>query len=340
MGPYPPVLPGPIDFFRIELRNWWVTKFHAMQQHDYRYTYHDLLSGNLSLATEVFTRVGGFDPAFRGCGGEDYEFGMRLIKADVPFRFVPDALAHHHETSDIDRSLCRRRQEGYADVMIGRRHPELRMALPLAHFEAPCARLGRFLRTLAFRYPTAGDALVTWIRPLLDRLERARLRHGWHRLYRHLRNYWYWRGVVDELGTRRALAGFLQGTPIDSTEGSHEIELDLYEGLEVAERRLDAQRPTSARIRYGRQPVGRIPPQPGAERLRGVHLRRILATELPSQILLGVTMETATNAATRAGQLLPASDTHHPDDDCLPSGFGPLPPDWRQAVRERDQSWQ
>jgi hypothetical protein len=58
--------------------------------------------------------------------------------------------------------------------------------------------------------------------------------------------------------------------------------------LEAAERRLDQERPDGAQIRLGPRTVGRIPPQPGAERLRGVHLRHILATDLAWPLLVAL----------------------------------------------------
>ena len=39
------------------------------------------------------------------CGGEDYEFGLRLLKADVSFVLADDAVGYHyeHETNNLDR---------------------------------------------------------------------------------------------------------------------------------------------------------------------------------------------------------------------------------------------
>jgi GT2 family glycosyltransferase len=304
IGPYLPVYEEPLDFYRMELRAWWNDLFRAMRQPGHRYTYRDLVSGNLSLEAELFARIGGFDPAFRSCGGEDYEFGVRLIKANVPFGFAAGALAYHHETCDLDRSFRRRRQEGYADVLIGQRHPELRLVFLLARFEAPRSRLSRTLRALAFWWPTTGDALAARICPVLDLLQRARLRGRWRRLHNQLRDYWYWRGVAEELGSRRALSAFLQDASSRADEDGHEIEIDLREGLDAAERRLDEERPAGVRIRYGQQPVGRISPQSGAERLRGVHLRRILATDLAAPLLIGLAVEGAISSTTGAEQLL------------------------------------
>lgn len=310
IGPYPPVLQGRADFINIFMRTWSETKFLAMRQPSHRYTYRDLLSGNLSLEAELFTRLGGFDPAFRSCGGEDYEFGVRLIKAGVPFTFASDALCYHynHETTDLDRLFERMRREGHSDVLIGLRHPELRPTLPIAHIEAYCASLRYIMRTLAltlaFRLPKAGDLLAIPLRRVLDLLERIRLRGPWLWLCRGLRGYWYCRGVVEELGTPKALNGFLRNNPNCANIDATESEIDLHDGLEVAEKRLDEERPAGVRIRYRQQSVGRIPPQPGAERLRGVHLRRILATDFAKPLLKALAVEGTTNEFINADHLL------------------------------------
>jgi GT2 family glycosyltransferase len=305
IGPYPPALQGQVDFIRTELRAWWGAKFHAMRQSGHRYTYRDLLSGNLSVEAEVFVRVGGFDPTFPSCGGEDYEFGVRLIKAGVPFIFTAEALGYHHdhESTNLDRHFQRARQEGYADVLIGLRHPELRPTLNLAHLRAGRLFLNRILRILVFGWPAAGDALVTCIRPMLDLMEWARLRSLWRRVHAKLRDYWYWRGVAEELGTRRALADFVHDSQAALIEGGPRIELDLREGLEAAERRLDEERPMAARLRYGQQPVGLIPLQPGAEALRGAHLRPILANALAAPLLEALALEGVITMSTTVDRL-------------------------------------
>jgi hypothetical protein len=57
----------------------------------------------------TFACLEGFDSAFGNCGGEDYEFGLRLLKADVSFVLAPEALAYHyeHETNNLDRKGAR-----------------------------------------------------------------------------------------------------------------------------------------------------------------------------------------------------------------------------------------
>jgi hypothetical protein len=304
IGYCPSVLPKPVDFFHMGLRAWWENKFQDIRRSGHRFTYRDLLGGNLSLEAELFARVGQFDPAFTSCGGEDYEFGMRLIKAGATFTFAAGALGYHHETASLDQSLSRARQEGLLDVHLSRRYPELQPTLPLAHFNAAKGRLEHKLFSLAFTRPAVGDALVTYLQRVLDWLERMRLRQHWYWLFSNLRGYWYWRGVVDELATPQELAAFLQKDSLQVDESNRDPEFDLREGLDAIERRLDIERPAGAYICYGQQPVGRIPPQPGAEALRGAHLRPILATDLPVSLLMALAMEGALNGLPQMNQLL------------------------------------
>ena len=305
VGYHPPVLAEQRGFFRIELRRWWEDMFSPMRQPGHRYRYRDLLSGNCSLEAELFIRVGGFD-ANLWCH-EDYELGVRLLKAGAILSFAPAARGHHHEKTDLARSLKRKYDEGKADVLIGRRHPELSPVLPLARTRATRFSFGGLLECLAFASPAVGDILATALRGALNLLESLRLRRRWRRLLDHVLVYWYWKGVAVELGTREALAGFFQSVPNHDAVIGHEIELDLSEGLEPAEKRLDEERPAGAVIRFGQHPVGRIPATPGAEALRGIHLRPILATTMAWPLVKALAADRAIDR-----ERLPATSPAHP----------------------------
>ncbi len=282
MGPYPPKLQGGTRFFDVEVRSWWEEKFYQMSQPGHRFTYQDLLSGNLSLDAELFARLEGFDSAFGNCGGEDYEFGVRLLKADVPFVVAAEAVGYHyeHETNNLDRSFRRCRQEGRSDVLIGRRHPELRPTLHIKDYETPYSLVDKILVTIAFLWPTVVDGLAVGARKSLDLLESLGMRGTWRWLWAKLRGYWYLRGVIDELKSRSAISSFMQGGPARADLGGHEINIDLQQGWEAAESLLDAERPAGVYLYYGQLTVGHIFPQAGAEPLRGAHLRSILALHL------------------------------------------------------------
>jgi glycosyltransferase involved in cell wall biosynthesis len=295
---------GPATFFQTTLRNWWEGMFRPMRQHGYRHGYWNLLSGHFSLEKDLYAQVGGFDPTLR-CH-EDYELGIRLIQAGASFAFAADAVGYHHEKTDLDRSLRRKYEEGRADVAIGRRYPELRATLPLARFRKPLSSWNRRMRTLAFAWPAGSERVMDGLKRALDLLEWARSRRRWHRLVDELLDYWYWRGVAAELGSQQSLLRFLQDVPTDI--GTYnEIELDLSIGLEAAEREIDEKRPDGIWIRYGQQPIGHIPPKPGAERLRGAHLRPVLATQLAWPLLMALAWEEATVQATEIHQVLAES---------------------------------
>jgi glycosyltransferase involved in cell wall biosynthesis len=296
IGYLPPLLQNQSSFFHIKLQGWWEEKFQQMRRIGHHHTYQDLLSGNFSIAADLFNHVGGFDPTLR-CR-EDYELGARLIKTGAQFTFVPDAWGYHRdEVTNLDRSLRRKRQEGRADVQLGYRHPELRQALHLVYFETPASWLESLLLFFVFTWPVASGFLAMGVRRVLDILEWLRMHGYWQQLNNRLHGYWYLRGVIDELPTRKALSSYLQGGPIRPEEGGLEIEVDLREGLAVAEQQLDEKRPLSVRIRYGQQPIGRLLPQSCAERFRGVHLRPALATNLSWSLLIAMALESVPDIA-------------------------------------------
>ncbi len=279
IGYLPPSLQSQSSFFHISLWAWWEEKFQTMRQIGHRYSYDDLLSGNFSLPAKLFKLVGGFDSTFK-CR-EDYELGARLIKVGSDFIFVPDALGYHRdEVTNLDRSLRRKKQEGRADVLLGQRHPDLIYKLRLSYFGDALSFIDHIFLFLAFRIPAISDLLVTGLRQVLNLLEWLRIRSLWLELNNKLHGYWYLRGIVEQLKTHKALTNLLQSGLIRLDRQDTELELDLQQGLIAAEQLLDKTRPISVRIRYGQQFVGLIPPKAGAERLRGVHLRRILATTL------------------------------------------------------------
>lgn len=205
IGDLPPVLYGQRGLFREVLAGWWERMFAVMAEPDHVFRYTDLLTGNVSLPAALFHRVGGFDPALR-CH-EDYEFGLRLLAAGASFRFDRHAWGHHHEHTDLARALRRKFDEGRADVMIGRQHPDVIPQLPLARYDG---RDHRVLRRLAFLSPTLGDGLGRFGLLLMDTAERRDRRQDWQRLCDLLLGYWYWRGVAGELGGLDLLRRFLR----------------------------------------------------------------------------------------------------------------------------------
>lgn len=283
IGYLPPMLSVQHGFFKIQLRTWWEKIFHDMRQPGHRFNYQNLLTGNLSLEAETFTNTGGFDQKLNV--HEDYEFGIRLLKAGMTFVFVDKAIAWHHECSDLNRVLERKYHEGQANILIGRRYPDVINALPLASMMARQSRTWRIVKLLAFQFPQLGDGFALFFRYLLIPLEGMRMRGKWNRLLNILLGYWYYRGIATELKDWNSFLRFMKKDLLSTDIRDCEIEIDLTHGLDEAELRLDQELPASALIRYGPYLVGHIPPQPATEPLKGRHLRPILAKQFAGRIL-------------------------------------------------------
>lgn len=270
IGYLPPQLQGRRDLFAIMLRAWWEGMFDRMRDPGHRFAYTDLLSGNFSIRRSLFWQVGGFDETLR-CH-EDYELGLRLIGAGAQLTFAECAAGWHHEHTDLIRALGRKREEGQADVELARRHPGIAPSLPLCRGAGPSTLRGRVLRKLAVVGPEAGDRLETMCRQVLAWLEAARLRSRWRRLLDELLWYWYWRGVGESAGINAVAA--LCPSESGPVVGAYEI--DLRKGLAAAAQELEDVRPMALRLRWGTLEIGTVPPQPGAEPLRGRHLPSLL----------------------------------------------------------------
>jgi glycosyltransferase involved in cell wall biosynthesis len=285
VGPYPPAAAGSMSFFRLTVRTWWVDKFAEMAEPGHRFTYKDLLSGNLSLELDTFRELGGFDDRIKHAGGEDYELGICLLKAGGSIVFAPRAMAvhHEHETMTLDGSMRRARHEGVANANIACRHPDLRLDL-FRELDPAYSRASARLYALVYKRPRLGWMLARGARRALPWLESLRMRHRWRKLYAALFSYWRWRGVADALGDAAALARFLQDAPAPR-DPEAEIEIDLELGLAAAEARLDALRPSCVTLCAGSMEVAHIADINGAERLAGRHLRPIIATHFPVPLL-------------------------------------------------------
>jgi glycosyltransferase involved in cell wall biosynthesis len=288
IGPYPGASVSALDFAGLERRAWWDETFTRMRAPGHRFMFTDLVGGNFSIEKELFAQVGRFDPTF-GCH-EDSELGMRLIMRTAEFNFAPEASAYHHEERTLARSFDRKREEGGTDVRIARLYPDLLSVLPLGYYRAVTCKFSRILRNLAFTLPQVGDAVASNLKLGLEILEEVRLREEWKRLWDVLKDYWYWRGAAEELINRRALDDLAQLAERSLAADHLEIEIDLREGIDEAERRLDEQRPAALRLLYGTHAVGVVPFIPGAEPLKGIHLRSILTNTLAAPMLAALTL--------------------------------------------------
>jgi len=280
VGPPLPVRQPNAGLHAISAWAWWHDQFARMQRPGHRYTYDNVFSGNLSVPRSLFEKLGGFDVAFNSCR-DDSEFGLRVLRAGARVTFAPAAGGWHHELRDSAALTRRKQAEGAADVRLARLYPELWPALYLSLPERRPSRAYSAVRRLAFGARPFGRTLAAGFERVLPLLEGARMRGTWRTIHAALMYFWYWIGVAQTLGSWRAFAQ-LRSETVTRAAQRHAPDhvLDLAQGLEAAERALDAARPAGATLRWGSLHVGRIVPRPGAEPLGGRHLRPILADEL------------------------------------------------------------
>ncbi|HEX9923792.1 MAG TPA: glycosyltransferase, partial [Anaerolineae bacterium] len=229
IGAYTITFPDAAGFLTITLRSWWEDRFYAMRRSGHRYSYRDIVDGNFSVETGVFTRAGGFDPAFEF--GAEYELALRLIKAGSPFIFAVEAKCNYYETYDLEQAFHRACQEGQLNLLMGCRYPELESMSPDTYFGKPRFsrkhRLHRVVHTLAFSQSGPGEFVATCLGRLLPLIEKARLRRQWRLLFRSLCIFWYWRGMAKEADRQLEISGSRQGNPAQTGVDASEIELDL-----------------------------------------------------------------------------------------------------------------
>ena len=229
---------------------WWEDFYHTRALPGRVPGLRDLCSGNFSVRRQDFLAAGGFDPAFRGYGGEDFELGYRLLHAGV--QIIPDreAQARHYHRTTVAGVLRATRQEAHGDVLIGQKHPELRPGLRL--MSLPGGRYGLLVR-LALRLPALGDPLMRILESALPVLERMQLRRKWLALFNHLRGYAYWRGVREAFDSYPALLAYQAGAP-----PVRRLSLDISSGLPPDLSWLDVDNPTRLDIFYAGQRLGAV----------------------------------------------------------------------------------
>lgn len=160
----------------------------------------DVLSGHLSIARTSFQGLGGFDTRWTAggtFGGEDIEFGWRVVAGGFEVVYAAGAVAHQVYDKSF-ASLCRNiRQGAAADALLARVHPEAAPSLVLGSIGS----LPRWER-LALRWTLAMPATAgVLFGPLLAFLdgasERGRCGIRLEHLHAIARAHLYGRGLVD-----------------------------------------------------------------------------------------------------------------------------------------------
>ena len=92
----------------------------------------DLLTGQMSISRTAYLAVGGLDPTFTRdglFGGEDLDFGHRVLAAGYKVVFNPAAISYQYYDVDPAKYLRRARETGRSDRELVAKHPELAGAM-------------------------------------------------------------------------------------------------------------------------------------------------------------------------------------------------------------------
>ena len=133
------------------VREWADTKHAALAGADRLADAAYFSAANTSAPADLWREIGGFDPAFVGWGGEDYEIAVRLLAAGVEVAFAAEAVAWHHQDRGIRGFCATKRDEGRNTVRIVRKHPDDGGGAAAADGRPPRARAARRPRPPARR---------------------------------------------------------------------------------------------------------------------------------------------------------------------------------------------
>jgi peptidoglycan/xylan/chitin deacetylase (PgdA/CDA1 family) len=154
----------------------------------------EFLTGQLSISREAYEGVGGFDVGFtRGglFGGEDLDFGYRVLRAGWKVIFNPNAVSHQLYIVDPATYLRRSREAGRAAQELIIKHPER-----AAEFGHPLRFLSMHSRVVLTALAAAPPWVTAPLRSLAADVMRGG-RRGWlaHRLFFTMRNVEQHRGA-------------------------------------------------------------------------------------------------------------------------------------------------
>lgn len=154
----------------------------------------DLLTGQMSISREAFAHVGGFDTSFTReglFGGEDIDFGLRVVKAGYTVVYDPAAISYQYYDVDPAAYLRRTREAGRSEEELVLKHPEQANRLeegPAFHTRRSRILLGPLVR--------APEALGWPLRRAVVALVRSGRDGTWaRRLFFGLRTVEHLRGV-------------------------------------------------------------------------------------------------------------------------------------------------
>lgn len=184
------------------IARWYAGQFDAMTTTattGHTLTAFQVFTGNLMVPRAVFERIGGFDERFEGYGGEDTDFGIRLVAAGIPLRYAPWAVAAHRFGASWPVWISRVRALAASTILLVEKHPRWAREFPVGQME-PSSVLRRHGAWLAWKAPWLGRLVMPPLLALGVLLDAANLDRPWQRVNRVVYDFQYWSGVRDRVG--------------------------------------------------------------------------------------------------------------------------------------------
>jgi peptidoglycan/xylan/chitin deacetylase (PgdA/CDA1 family)/GT2 family glycosyltransferase len=162
-----------------------------------------MASANSSAPRTLLLSSGGLDEDF--AQGNDYEFGLRLWKSGLRFRYERDAVVHQLYAKTTSEIIQDARDDGRASVRLCRKHPECRNSALITHLCSGSV-LKRFVVNAALTSPRSLESLLTPMSWILERLSTiASFRRMAVRVLNVRRSLESICGARDVAGSRRAV---------------------------------------------------------------------------------------------------------------------------------------
>ena len=147
--------------------------------------FNECFSGNMSVPTEAFLALGGFDTSLRR--DEDIELAYRLNLAGLPLVYVETATARQHFDKTTRECLGDATANGAAELELLARYPGMRDAFGVSRAVAKPGLYARLVwLVVRLPVPIMACSAVGVLSPRIP---------GVRRLFRTMHTYWYFRGA-------------------------------------------------------------------------------------------------------------------------------------------------
>jgi GT2 family glycosyltransferase len=186
-------------------RAWWENHFARKGDPDLPWTAIEASMGNSSLPRSFLEACGGFDERFAR-RNEDVELGARLIGAGASFAYRPQARGAHVLDGTLKTALMRHREQAYYDVLLIRKHPELRSRVAAAAYASDSPAGVSRAAAAAYRHAAVLAPLQPLALAAAALLEGLRMRRTFDALAGRLMAQSYMAGLRRAPGTAESFA--------------------------------------------------------------------------------------------------------------------------------------